>query len=397
MNERSLGAIVPRDEAALKTEIERLEQVAQDLEQHFRADNTKLAYGSAFRDFTAWCLEHRFSPLPATPQTVRLYIGWCVDARTKVRPPTKAERARGETEPKEVPARLKLASVQIRLSAIAMAHWLRDLDSPTNAKPVKIAWESARRAHARDGKSKPKRAFLGEDLRALVRGLGGRPIDVRDRAILLNGFLGGFRRSELAGLTYEDLVFEPRGIVVTLQTSKTNQRGEVERVLIARDPDPAIDPVFAIEHWLQLRGREAGPLWSGHSNRRQDEDLGKDGAGIYKMVRRRVVDALVRWLTENLPAGAHPELRFKNGGWVRSRFTDAVLTSLVKGHKLPPTLDPRNYGAHSLRSGLVTTARMDGRPDHAIRRQTRHKSSAMLDRYTHSLAEWVDNVSKGLL
>ena len=115
-------------------------------------------------------------------------------------------------------------------------------------------------------------------------------------------------------------------------------------------------------------------------------------------MRARVLDGLWEWLALN--AKDDPEvarLRRRNGTWVRSRFTNDVLARLVERYQLPPTLDARSVGAHSLRSGFVTAARAAGKPDHAIREITGHESERMLNVYTHSQSLWKNTASRDLL
>lgn len=381
-----MSELVPQQvplSAELRLTIER----ALEHEANSKAPSTRRAYAADWADFSAWCARLGFEPLPAGENVVRLYLSWLADVR--------------HTEPLpdgSLPKPLKLSTIERRLSAIAMAHRLKGLISPTDAPIVKEHWKGIRRAHHRARSSAPKRAIQAGELRELVGSIRGDAlIDVRDRALLLLTFLGAFRRSEVAALTRANLDFDPLGVVCRLEESKTNQLGdEIERVAISRSADPAICAVRALERWLAAAGISEGAVFRSVNRERLGARLSSDG--VYDAVRRRVLDVLCAWLERNAPGDAAVKaLRTKDGRFVRARFSDAVLDDLLKRFALPPLYDPRTVGAHSLRSGFVTTARRLRKPDHAIRRQTRHKTTAMLDRYTHSMELWDDNASRGLL
>ncbi len=364
----------------------------EQIAQHFRAANTRASYESAWAQFAAFCASVGRAALPAEPSTVRLYIQYCVDAR----------------EP-----RLSLRSVAVHLAAINFFHRFSERESPTKTREVEMAWEATRRApRARTVGRGPKRALRAEHLRPLVSQTGTRrPIDVRDRALLVVGFLSGRRRSEIAGMTVDSVAFEGEGLVyrigvqertndgtlVRVERSKTNQFGDrVERVFIPRGQDIEIDPVTLLSAWYRVGHIREGWVWRSLSNRNFGEPL--DPESIRLIVQRRVLDALVRWLDEH--AHDDPEvaiLRDKRGRFVRSRFTPTRMRALVQRFALPSTFDPAAYGAHSLRSGFVTTAREKGRTDHRIMDQTGHRTARMMDEYTHSKDAWKDNAADGLL
>jgi len=169
----------------------------------------------------------------------------------------------------------------------------------------------------------------------------------RDRALILIGFAGGLRRSELAGIRFEHLVPHARGITITLPRSKTDQEGQGREVEIARGSQPENTPLAectcpfrALDQWLRQAGIESGP--------------------VFRKVNRG----------ENVQKAA---LNPASVAWILKR---ALGRAGVR--------DLDRYGAHSLRAGFATTAFDNGVPEFKIRQQTGHKTSRMLEKYIRS-------------
>lgn len=200
------------------------------------------AYAADWRDFTTWCSSAGLDPLPAAATTVALYLTSLAGV-------------------------LKASTLQRRLSSISQAHQVAGLDTPTRNPMVALVWAGIRRTHgtAQDGKS----PTLIEDLRAMVaamaprRGQAWRLLDLRDRALLLLGFAGAFRRSELVSLDVDDLEFSRAGVAVRLRRSKTDQEGQGRRIGIPRGQQAATCPVAALQTYLKRAGIEEGPIFRG--------------------------------------------------------------------------------------------------------------------------------------
>lgn len=318
---------VPQRPPALSAELFETIEAAQRFEELSRAENTRRAYASDWSDFVAYCERHNFPFLPSTDRAVELYISYLAYVRQ--------------------PKTLNQATIARRLAAIAAKHRDSGFISPTEMPVVRRAWEGIRRALRT--KPKPKKALELEPLRALVDSFGdARPIDVRDRAILLMGFGGAMRRSEIAAMRIEHLTFEDKGVVVNLPYSKTNQEGEPEHIAIEYGKNARTCPVRALKRWLEI-------------------------ANI-------VSDFVFRRVDRHNNVLADP-------------ISPAVVAIVVKRRAAAAGLDPEEVAAHSLRSGFVTTSRKLGIADFIIRRTTRHKTSTMLDRYTHARSLWDDNAS----
>ena len=213
-----------------------LRQQAQEYAAAAKADNTLRAYRSDWEDFREWCEAHQCAAMPALPQTVALYI---------------TDRA----------ATLKASSLARRLTTINRVHQAAGQPSPATMQNAIVSevWKGIKR---RKGTVQHgKKPFLTPDLRRIVSGL---PVDVqgiRDRALLLAGFAGGFRRSELAGLSVEDLEVTPDGMIVRLGRSKTDQEGQGRPVALPYGSDPHTCPVRAVLAWLDQAGITEGPLF----------------------------------------------------------------------------------------------------------------------------------------
>jgi len=297
-----------------------------------RAANTLRGYRSDWTDFTTWCTTRDLTPLPAGPAALS---GYLTDL---------AERGH------------RVGTLSRRLSAIRFAHQLADHPNPAAGARVSAVWEGIRRTHgappAQAAPLMPPELF---DVFAACpdqRIFRTRPPEPdlagpRDRALLLVGFFAALRRSELAALAVEHVSEHPRGLVLELPRSKTNQTGTVaELVVLPRASRPERCPVTALHAWLDAAGISAGP------------------------VLRKVTKA-------NRPTGRglHPE-----------SVNVLVQSAIARAH-----LGGGPWSAHSLRAGFVTYAHLRGASDRAIAHQTRHRSLASVGVYVRIHQAWEDN------
>ena len=183
-------------------------------------------------------------------------------------------------------------------------------------------------------------AVLPDDLRGL-----------RDRALLLVGFAGGMRRSELVGLDVGDVVEEKEGLRITIRRSKTDQEGAGREIGIVRGRHPLTDPVAALADWLAAAGIEEGPIF-------REVDRGN-----------RVGTA---------------------------RLSDRAVARIAKGAAERVGIDPATVSGHSLRSGLATSAAAAGAPERTIMRTTGHRSEAMVRRYIRAGSVFTESASRYL-
>lgn len=304
-----------------------------------RAANTLRGYRSDWGEWCAWCDRQGHDPLPADPVAVTRYLTYLAGHGAKV------------------------GTMSRRLSALRFAHQLRNLPSPTDTARVMTVWEGIRRTHGEPADQATP--LLPPELFAVVDACPttkvwrtrGRPPEPslagsRDRALLLDGFVGAFRRSELAAIDVDDITPHPKGLVVALRRSKGNQTGEhAELVVIPRSASPDRCPVRALDQWLELAGITVGPVF------------------------RKVTKA-----NRVAPGRIHPE----------------SINQLVQAAVARAGMDPGPYSAHSLRAGFVTYAHLRGASDRAIAHQTRHRSLASLGPYIRVHEAWVDNAATQL-
>ncbi len=287
-----------------------------------RSPATLRAYATDWRAFVAWWMEHAVDALPATPHTITLFLA-------------------------DLPGRP--STLRRKLAAIAVMHRAAEHDSPTEHGMVRATFAGIRRE--RGAAPRPKTALLVDELRAAVATCGERRIDLRDRALVLVGFVGALRRSELVGLDVDDVRFEDEGLVLRLRRSKTNQEGELEEVAVLYGSDPRTCPVRALQAWLGTSGISEGPLF-------------------------RAVD--------------------RAGRVGRGRLTARIVGERVKKLGARSGLDPHSYAAHSLRSGFATSAARANKSEAAIMRQGRWKSIPVARRYIRAGSRWHDHAGAGI-
>jgi site-specific recombinase XerD len=301
--------------------LSQIENAARDFIGQAKAANTKRAYRAGWKHFTNWCVCHRLIPMPATPETVVLYLS-------------------------DLASTHKTSTLTLRVSAISQAHQFAGHESPTQTAAVRSVMAGIRRTKGTAPETKT--AALTEDIRAMVAATPDTPKGSRDRTLLLIGFAGGFRRSELVGLNYEDLGFVPEGLVISLRRSKTDQEAQGRKVAIPYGSNPDTCPVRTLQAWLKVSGIAAGPLF-------------------------RAVTA---------------------GGRVRSsRLCDRVVALTVKRYARACGRDARQFAGHSLRAGLATSAAIGGASERSIMAQTGHRSVNMVRRYIRDGSLFRDNAA----
>jgi site-specific recombinase XerD len=174
--------------------------------------------------FTAWCDSHGAPALPADVATVAAYLAACADS-------------------------FKLSTIERRLVSISKAHQLAGAPNPAKTEQIHLVMSGIRRALGRA--QTQKAPAVTEIIRAMLDTLGSGAGASRDRAILLIGFAGAFRRSELVALDIADLQFTPAGVVITLRRSKTHQEGRGMSKGIPMGLFPATCPVRALRVWIE--------------------------------------------------------------------------------------------------------------------------------------------------
>jgi len=197
-----------------------------------KADNTRAAYRSAVRSWCAWCLKHGVTPLPASSADVAAYLA--------------AERDAGKVG----------NTLKLRVAAIRFLHRAAALASPTDTAEVSETMAGIRRDAPNPVK---KRAATLTVLRELLAPIPDDLRGLRDRALLLAGFAGALRRSELAGIACADLHRTDRGFELTLPRSKGSQMASVLVPLPYGRTE--LCPVRALSQWLQAAEIGQGPVF----------------------------------------------------------------------------------------------------------------------------------------
>lgn len=280
-----------------------------------KSARTRREYERDWADFERYCVARNLNSLPAEPQTVARYVA-------------------------SLAAVLKIATIRRRSVSISQLHQERGLNSPTSHKLVREVLAGIANTHGTAPQKKT--ALTLELLRLSLLGLGGSELKVaRDRAILLLGFAGAFRRSELAALDVRDLAFDKRGLTVTLRRSKTDQTGAGRDVAIPVLPIEWLCPVRAVRTWLDLAAIANGPVFRSFALPRGRE---RAGALQARRIDGRDVARLVQAVTK-------------------------------RGHI------SGDFAAHSLRAGFVTSAAQKKIAEVDIQRVTGHRSVVTLRGY----------------
>ncbi len=286
-----------------------LQEQVREFIRASKAENTLRGYQSDWRHFCGWCEAHSLGPLPAASETVASYIAGCA-------------------------GHLKVGSIQRRLNAIAEAHKAMTLESPTHSPIVANTMKGIRRTLGTAANQKAP--TLTDDIRAMVDATDAGLIGLRDRALILLGFAGAFRRSELIGLDIEDCAFSKDGLTITLRRSKVDQQGVGRKIGIPYGANPETCPVRVLQGWIEQAGISGGPL--------------------FRSINR------------------HGQLQ---AGRLSGQDVARVVKKLAERAKL----DADKYAGHSLRAGHATAAAIAGASERSIMNQTGHRSVQMVRRY----------------
>ena len=279
-----------------------------------KANNTIRAYKSDFKDFVLFCVQNGFKSLPSEPKIVSLYL---TQLSTKD---------------------IKISTIKRRLVSIGVIHKLKGHYLDTKHPSI---IENLMGIKRRKGvNQKGKKPLLINNLKKIINVIDEQQKEIikkfRDRSIILIGFSGGFRRSEIVGLDYDDLEFVKEGLKINIKRSKTDQFGEGTIKGLPFFDNSEYCPVVSIQNWIEISKINSGPLFRRFS---------------------------------------------KGSNLTEKRLTDQTVALLIKNYLNLAGIDSRNYSGHSLRSGFATTAAEAGVEERSIMAMTGHKSSEMVRRY----------------
>jgi len=324
--------VAPEGEQDISTLPDPLVEMVRAYIRAAKAPATARAYSSDWRHFLTWCEARGVEALPAGTGTVALYLA---SLGGRLRPPTLAKR----------------------LSSIAAAHRAAGHPSPASLQHAVLGdtMKGIRRTHG--VAPKRKAPLLTADIQKILAHTGESAAGVRDRAIVLLGFVAATRRSELAAFRLGDLRWDRQGAVVTIRKSKTDPEGKGREVAVPRGAHRATCPVRALEAWLEVSGVD-----------RDSPDL---HAPLFCAVDR-------------------------NGKVRRRPLHPNSVGAILKTALVRAGYAPEPFGGHSLRAGFCTQAARSGATAFDIMRQTGHRSVQTVSRYIRE-AELFTNTPAGRL
>lgn len=288
------------------------------------AGATRRAYQSDWLIFEAWCRTRGLDPLPAAAVTLAAFLA--------------AEAAAGR----------KPASLVRRLAAIRHAHRQAGLPAATDDGLVRATLQGIRRAA---GAAPARKAPATADVvRAMIRHCPDTMKGRRDRALILIGFAGAFRRSELSALELSDLNVTGDGLRVRIRRSKTDPDGLGQEIAIPHGN--RLRPVAALTDWLAAAGIVSG--------------------AVFRPVS-------------------------KGGRVAATALSAAAIATIVKDHAAAAGYDPDEFAGHSLRAGFLTSAAEAGASVFKMKEVSRHKTLQVLEAYVRQAGLFTDHAGKGFL
>ena len=262
-----------------------------------KAENTLRAYQSDFKDFTAFCAKNGFSSIPTQPKIIALYI-------------THLSKSS------------KFSTLKRRIASISVIHKLKGHYLDTKHPIIMENLHGIKRTLG--SRQKAKKPILINDLKLIIKAIDKEKI--RDKALILVGFAGGFRRSELVNINNEDIEFVPEGVKILIKRSKTDQSGEGSVKAIPYFDNQEFCPVITLKDYIK-------------------NNFTKDYKGkVFKI-------------------------------------SDKSVALIIKRYANKAGLDSSRYAGHSLRSGFATTAAEFGAEERNIMAMTGHKTTQMVRRY----------------
>ena len=281
----------------LITDVKSLELETLKNLKNSKANNTLRAYQSDFRDFSAFCAKNGFSSLPTQPKIIALYI-------------THLSKSS------------KFSTLKRRIASISVLHKLKGHYLDTKHPIIMENLHGIKRTLGT--RQKAKKPILINDLKLIVKAIDEEQI--RDKALILIGFSGGFRRSELVNIQYDDIEFVTEGVKILIKRSKTDQSGEGSVKAIPYFENQEFCPVVALKNYVNKK----------FSNTNEGKIF---------------------------------------------NISDKSVALIIKRYAAKAGLDSSKYAGHSLRSGFATTAAEFGAEERNIMAMTGHKTTQMVRRY----------------
>jgi len=297
----------------LVTDLKLLHEETLNNLKNSKANNTLRAYKSDFKDFGAFCVKHGFNSLPTEPKIISLYLT-------------------------HLSKNSKISTLRRRIVSISIVHKLKGHYLDTKHPVIIENLMGIKRI--KGSIQKGKKPILINHLKSIINVIDQQENSEikksRDKTLILTGFGGGFRRTELISIDHEDLEFMPEGVKITIKRSKTDQFGEGMVKGLPYFSNQLYCPVINLKKWLELSNIKSGPIF------------------------RRFAKGSV--LTNN-------------------RLTDQSVVLIIKDYLNLAGIENKNYSGHSLRSGFATVAAESGADERSIMAMTGHKTTQMVRRY----------------
>ena len=298
----------------LVTDIKKLQDETLNNLKNSKSQNTVRAYKSDFEDFGLFCVKNGFKSMPTDPKVVSLYLTFLSSKN------------------------IKISTIRRRLVSIGVLHKIKGHYLDTKHPIIIENFMGIKRLKGISQKG--KKPLLINDLKQVIDVINQQDEPdikkLRNKALLLIGFAGGFRRRELISLDMEDLEFVFEGIKINIKRSKTDQLGEGFIKGIPYFENYLYCPVKNLKNWLNLSKIKRGPVF----------------------------------------------VRFSKGSKLtNTRLTDQSVALIIKDCIKKTGINSANYSGHSLRSGFATSAAEAGAEERSIMAMTGHKSTEMVRRY----------------
>jgi len=297
----------------LLTDVKKLHEETLENLKSSKANNTLRAYKSDFKDFGAFCAKHGFNSMPTEPKVVSLYLT-------------------------HISASSKISTLRRRLVSIGVVHKIKGhyLDTKHPVIIENLMGIKRKKGSIQIG----KKPILINHLKSIINVIDAQKTEkikkLRNRTLILIGFGGGFRRTELISIDYEDLDFVEEGLKLTLRKSKTDQFGEGLVKGIPYFTNEKYCPVTSLKNWINFSKIKTGPIFR----------------------------------------------RFAKGSILTSnRLTDQSVVLIIKDCLKLAGIENKNFSGHSLRSGFATVAAEAGADERSIMAMTGHKTTQMVRRY----------------
>lgn len=303
----------------------------ENLRSHI-SKNTSKSYKSDLRHFSAWLSdENRPVDLPHRPETIADYISYLDDCDYAVR------------------------TIERRIQAISWLHAINDYHpSPTKTDLVRKVFTGSKKRRAENGRQtsvRSKEPATVDIIIDLMSYCGSDINGIRDKALLLIGWAGALRRSELVSLLASDITITAKGADIFIRRSKTDQTGKGQTVSITKSQTDNC-PIRALMAWLQVSGIRSGYLF------------------------RRM---------------------YKGGKVSEFGLSDRTVANLVKHYCQLAGYNETAFSGHSLRSGLLTSAAENGSDLIPLAQHARHSDMNQTMHYIRKANRYKNNPTSGLL